>query len=165
MIRILTVLIGLALAPVPSAAEFRHFANFSLKSHFKITGDRVTPIPMKPILFDVSTDGVRVRITAAGDNEARTTFEIYRSDGVGRQRSGETTLDVIAGIQAMSTSGGVLRHLRLTRESLTITTFPGVSDQTIITHAVAAAPSPLATATTTKTVPSAPSVPSAPHAP
>ena len=33
---------------------------------------------------------------------------------------------------------GVLRHLRLSRESLTITTFPGVSNQTVVSHAVAA---------------------------
>ena len=45
----------------------------------------------------------------------------------------------------MSKAGGVLRHLRLTRESFTITTFPGVSDQTIISHAIAAELKPAAT--------------------
>jgi hypothetical protein len=140
MIRILPVLCGLALAPALHAADFTHFANFTLKSHFKVTGDRVTPIPIKPIVFHVSTDGVHVRVTAEGDDDARSSFDIYRSDGIGRQRAGETNLDVIPGIQAMSNSGGVLRHLRLTRESLTITTFPCVSDQTIITHALATPP-------------------------
>jgi hypothetical protein len=140
MMRILTVLIGLALAPNLRAETFRHFATFVLDSHFKVTGGRVTPIPMKPIVFQVSTDGVHVHLTAEGDAEARTSFEIYRSDGVGRPRPGEDTLDVIPGIQAMSKTGGVLRHLRLTREAFTITTFPGVSDQTLITHAVAAPP-------------------------
>lgn len=153
MIRILTVLLGLALASALSAAEFRPFANFILKSHFKVIGDRVAPIPMKPIVFHVATDGVRVRITAEGDDEAGTTFEIYRSDGVGRQRAGESTLDVIPGIQATSNSGGVLRHLRLTRESFTITTFPGVSDQTTFTHAVATVAN--TAASPAKTVPSA----------
>jgi hypothetical protein len=49
-------------------------------------------------------------------------------------------LEIIPGVQAMSRADGVLRHLRLSGESLTITTFPGVSDQTIVSHAVAAVP-------------------------
>ena len=150
MRRMLIVLIGLALAPCLRAEAFHHFASFVLDSHFKVTGGRVTPIPMKPIVFEVSTDGVHVRLTAEGDAEARTSFEIYRSDGIGRQRPGGDTLDIIPGIQAMSKSGGVLRHLRLTRDALTITTFPGVSDQTLITHAIATPP---------RSAPSAPSAP------
>jgi hypothetical protein len=128
--------------PVPAspAGEFKHFGDFLLTSHFKITGDKITPIPMKPIAFRVFTDGVHVRISAAGDDEAQTTYEIYRSDGIGRQRPGRGALEVIPGLQATTTTGGVLRHLRLSRESLTLTTFPGVSDQTIVSHAVAAEP-------------------------
>ena len=129
-------------APLCRAAEFKHFGDFLLTSHFKITGDKVTPIPMKPIAFRVFTDGVHVRISAEGDDEAQTTFEIYRSDGIGRQRSGRGALEVIPGLQASTTTGGVLRHLRLSREGLTLTTFPGVSDQTIVSHAVAAEPKP-----------------------
>jgi hypothetical protein len=142
MIRVLSLLLSLALGPALRAEELRPFATFVLHSHVKVTGDRITPVPMKPIVFHVSTDGVRVRISPEGDAEAGSTFEIYRSDGVGRQRSGETALKIIPGIQAMSKSGGVLRHLRLTREALTITTFPGVSDHTIITHALAVPTSP-----------------------
>jgi len=140
MIRALPVLISLALGTALRADDFRPFANFVLSSHVKVTGERVTLIPIKPIVFHVSTDGLHVRISAEGNEEATSTFEIYRSDGVGRQRSGEATLEVIPGIQAMSKTGGVLRHLRLTRESLTITTFPGMSDHTVITHALAIAP-------------------------
>ena len=142
MTRALSVLLSLALGSALSAEDFRPFANFLLNSHVKVTAERVTPIPMKPIVFHVATDGVRVRITAEGDEEASSTFEIYRSDGIGRPRRGEARLEVLPGIQAMSKSGGVLRHLRLTRESLTITTFPGVSDYTIITQALAMAASP-----------------------
>lgn len=140
MIRSIQLLICFALGSALRAEEFRPFANYVLSSHVKVTADRVTPIPMKPIVFHVSTDGVHVRITAEGDEEARSTFEIYRSDGIGRQRSGDAGLEVVPGIQAMSKTGGVLRHLRLTRESLTITTFPGVSDHSVITHALAMAP-------------------------
>lgn len=123
-----------------SADEFKHVGDFLLKSHFKVTGDKLTPIPIKPIHFRVYSDGTRLKIVADGNEESHTSFTIYRSDGIGRQRSGRGALEVIPGLQATSQTGGVLRHLRLTRESMTITTFPGVSDQTIVDHAVAAEP-------------------------
>ncbi len=130
----------LALSPLACALEYKHVGDFLLKSHFKLTGGQMTPIPMKPIAFRVFTDGTRIRVSAEGDDEAHTTFEIYRSDGIGRQHQGSGALEVIPGLQAMSNVGGMLRHLRLSRESLTITTFPGVSDQTIVSYSVAAEP-------------------------
>lgn len=140
MIRLLSITTGIALGSAALAAEFKHVGDFLLQSHFKLTGDKVTPIPMKPLALRVFTDGVRVRVSTEGDDESGTTFEIYRSDGIGRQRAGRGALEVIPGLQATCNTGGVLRHLRLSRESMTITTFPGVSDQTTISHAVAAEP-------------------------
>ena len=130
----------LAFASAAAAAEFTHVGDFLLRAHFKITGDKMTPIPMKPIAFRVHTDGVRIKVTAEGDEESSTSFEIYRSDGIGRQRTSGGALEVIPGLQATSRTGGVMRHLRLSRESMTMTTFPGVSDQTIVSYAVAAEP-------------------------
>ena len=138
----LTLVLGLALGSASAAEEFKHVGDFLLQAHFKLTGDKITPIPMKPIAFRVYTDGVRIKVTAEGDEEAHTTFEIYRSDGIGRQRAGRGALEVIPGLQATSHSGGILRHLRLSREAMTITTFPGVSDQTIVSYALAAEPRP-----------------------
>lgn len=140
MTRILSFIAFVALSTVVSAAEFKHVGDFLLQAHFKLTGQQVTPIPMKPIAFSVFTDGVRIRVAAEGDADSHSTFEIYRSDGIGRQRPGAGALEVIPGLQATSSVGGTLRHLRLCRESMTITTFPGVSDQTIVSHAIAAEP-------------------------
>lgn len=127
-------------SPAIMAEDFKHVGDFLLKSHFKLTGDKLVPIPTKPIAFRVFTDGVRVKVTAEGDDESRTIFDIYRSDGIGRQRQGGGALEVIPGLQATSNTGGVIRHLRLSKESMTLTTFPGVSDQTIISYSVAAEP-------------------------
>jgi hypothetical protein len=146
MIRSLSIALTLILASA-AAAEFKPVGNFLLHSHFKLTGDKITPIPMKPIAFRVSTDGVRIKVTAEGDDESHTTFDIYRSDGIGRQQPGRGALEVIPGLQATSNTGGILRHLRLSAESMTITTFPGVSDQTIVSYAVAAESIPAATPT------------------
>jgi len=98
------------------------------------------PIPMKPLAFRVFTDGTIIKVSTEGDEDSGTTFEIYRSDGIGRQRVEGGALEVIPGLQATSKSGGMLRHLRLSKESMTITTFPAVSDQTIVSYAVAAEP-------------------------
>lgn len=143
--RILPALLTIFLISSAFADEYKHVGDFLLQSHFKLTGQRVTPIPMKPIAFRVFTDGIRIRVTVEGEDESHTTFEIYRSDGIGRQRKGSGALEVIPGLQATSNIGGLLRHLRLSKESLTITTFPGVSDQTVVSYAVAAEPK-LATA-------------------
>ena len=128
------------LSPVATAEDFKHVGDYLLKSHFKLTGDKLTQIPTKPIAFRVFTDGVRIKVMTEGDDESHTTFDIYRSDGIGRQRQGGGALEVVPGLQATSNTGGVIRHLRLSRESMTLTTFPGVSDQTIISYSVAAEP-------------------------
>jgi hypothetical protein len=150
MKRIISLLLVLASISAARASEFKHVGDFLLQSHFKLTGQQMTPIPMKSIAFRVFTDGVRIRVKAEGDQEAFTTFEIYRSDGIGRQRQGSGALEVIPGLQATSNVGGVLRHLRLSRESMTITTFPGVSDQTIVSHSIAAEPKSVAAETAKK---------------
>lgn len=135
-----TITILLLTAALASASGFRHVGDYLLKAHFKMTGSEMTPIPMKPIAFHVFTDGVTIRMSPEGEENSYTSYEIYRSDGISRQRSGTGALEVIPGVQASTTADGTLRHLRLSRESLTITTFPGVSDQTIVSYAVAALP-------------------------
>lgn len=140
--RHLTTWIALCLlSPAALAGEFKHVGDFLLKAHYKLVGAQMTPIPMKSIAFRVFSDGTKIRVSAEGDPESYTTYEIYRSDGIGRQRPGAGALEVVPGLQAISNVGGTFRHLRLSRESMTITTFPGVSDQTIVSHSVAAEPS------------------------
>lgn len=148
MKQLAALFILLSCLTVARADEFRHVGDFLLQSHFKLTGAKVTPVPMKPIAFRVFTDGVRIKVYAEGDEESHTTYVIYRSDGIGRQRQGSGALEVIPGLQATCKTGGVLRHLRLSREAMTLTTFPGVSDQTIVSHAVAAEPVSPTTAAT-----------------
>lgn len=130
----------LVLSTTAHGEEFRHVGDYLLKSYFKLTGDKITPIPMKPIAFRVYTNGLMIKVATEGDEEAQTKFEIYRSDGISRQRTGGGAIEIIPGLQAMSKTGGVVRHLRLSGESMTITTFPGVSNQTIVSHAVVAEP-------------------------
>jgi hypothetical protein len=137
------VIVGLLsfLSVAANAAEFRHIGDFLLQSHFKVTATGAIAVPMKPVAFKVYTDGITVRINLMEDEkEAYTSFDIYRSDGISRQREDSGAIEIIPGIQASSNIDGTLRHLRLTKESFTLTTFTGISDQTTISHAVAAIP-------------------------
>ncbi len=138
------VLLGVTIS---TAGEFRHVGDFLLRAHYKITGAEMTPIPMKPIAFRVFTDGITIRVTPEGEESSHSSFDIYRSDGIARQRGDSGALEVIPGIQASTSAGGILRHLRLSQDSFTMTTFPGVSDQTIVSYAVAAVPKELQPAT------------------
>jgi len=148
MICCLFMALGLVPGTTAAAAdEYKHVGDFLLQARFKLSGDKITPIPMKPISFRVYSDGVHIKVTAEGDDESHTTFEIYRADGIERQRTGRGALEVIPGLQATSHTGGILRHLRLSRETMTITSFPGVSDQTIVSHAIAAEPKTAGTPT------------------
>jgi hypothetical protein len=122
------------------AEQFRHFGYYLIQSHFKIEGDKQRKILVKPVVFHVSTDGISVKVSMDGEAESTTTFEIYRSDGIGCQRGNRGALEVVPGVQAMHRSHGELRHLRLCKEFMTMTTFPGVSDQTVVIHAIAAEP-------------------------
>lgn len=135
-----TLLLSFFVLQSANAENFRHVGDFLLETHFKLTGAVMTPVPMKAIAFHVTTDGIHIRVAPEGQPDSYTSFEIYRSDGIARQKTDGGALEVIPGIQAFTTASGTLRHLRISENSLTITTFPGVSDQTIVSYAVAATP-------------------------
>lgn len=125
---------------VAGAEEFRHIGDFIIKSRLKITSGQVLPVAIKPLKLSAYTDGISVRISTSEDSDSASDYLIYRSDGIGRQKSAGGALEVVPGVQATSEQSGVFRQLRLTQDSLTITTFPGVSDQIVITHAQLAPP-------------------------
>jgi hypothetical protein len=134
----IAVLLGAVLGFAGAAAggEFSAMGDYMIHRQIKITGaGKVVDIPMKPLPLRVETDGVTVRISTSAENDEWSTFAIYRSDGIGRQTTAGGPLEVVPGVQATSDTGGVYKHLRLTRDTLTLTVFPGVSDQTVITHA------------------------------
>jgi hypothetical protein len=138
-------LLALAFACTARAeeGEFDPVGEFVIRSQTKITGTgKAVQVPIKPLKLSVSTDGVTIRLASGTQTDAWSTFTIYRSDGIGRQNVPGGPLEVVPGVQATSDHGGVHKHLRLTRDTLTLTVFPGVSDQTLITHAVLATPSP-----------------------
>jgi hypothetical protein len=127
-----------ASAGSPSAADFRHVGSYLVSSRLKITDDRVTRIALKPLAIDVFTNGVELRLVAASRDDATANYQLYRTDGIGRLNGRTGVLEVVPGLQASSSAEGILRHVRVTREALTITQFSGMSNQTLVTHAVAA---------------------------
>ena len=142
-LRTITVLATAALALCGSSAaeEFTAMGEYVIRAQMKITGSgRVVQVPIKPLPLKVETDGVTVRVSTESESDNWSTFTIYRSDGIGRQNAPGGPLEVVPGVHATSDHGGVHKHLRLTRDTLTLTVFPGVSDQTVVTHALLAPP-------------------------
>jgi hypothetical protein len=135
-----TTLLIIAGTLVAGAGEFRHIGDFIIKSRLKITSGQVLPVAIKPLRLSAYTDGISVRISTSGDSDSASDYVIYRSDGIGRQKTAGGALEVVPGVQATSEQSGVFRQLRLTQDTLTITTFPGVSDQIVITNAQLAPP-------------------------
>ncbi|WP_367874825.1 hypothetical protein [Luteolibacter sp. Populi] len=128
-----------------AAGEFTAMGEYLILRQMKITGSgRVVEVPIKPLPLKVETDGVTVRVATGttGETDNWSTFKIYRSDGIGRQATNGGPLEVVPGVQATSDTSGVHKHLRLTRDMLTLTVFPGVSDQTVVTHAKLVPPAP-----------------------
>lgn len=142
MMRLLatTFLLIIAGATAVVAEEFRHIGDFITHSRVKVSSGQILPVAMNPLKLSVYTDGISVRVSTSGDSDHATDYTIYRSDGIGRQRSSGGALEVVPGVQATSEQAGIFRQLRLTQETLTITSFPGVSDQIVITHARLAPP-------------------------
>ncbi len=141
--RALLASIALVLTAQAGDGDFGSFGEYVIRSQTKFTGKgKVIQVPIKPLKLSVSTDGVTVRLSTGKQEDAWSSFTIYRSDGIGQQNVPGGPLEVVPGVQATSDHGGVHKHLRLTRDSLTLTVFPGVSDQTVITHAVLSTPSP-----------------------
>ena len=137
----LDVILGCCLlATAAGAAEFRHIGDFVVRSRIKVAEDHAIPTAIKPLRLSAFTDGITVRISTTGDVEQASEYTIYRSDGIGRQQGENGALEVLPGVQARSEKGNILRQLRLTERTLTITSFPGVSNQVIVTHAVAVPP-------------------------
>lgn len=134
------VVIFLTLGGVAIAGEFRHVGDFMTESRLKVVESKTVMVATKPLRLSVYTDGITVRVSSEADVDQAAEYAIYRSDGIGRQRGENGALEVVPGVQAWTENAGVLKHLRLTLDSLTITSFPGVSNQTIVTHAVVAAP-------------------------
>ena len=132
----LTAAIAFAFATSASIAEMRHVGDFMLVCRSKLTGEKHQPMPIKPMVFHVSTDGVHVQVKL-DDKEETNIFHVYASEGIGRLNMDSNTLEIVPGIQASSNKGGELRHIRLTTGEMTITTFPARSDQAVVIHAVA----------------------------
>lgn len=118
--------------------DFRVFGDYIMDSRVKVTNGATQVMPIKPLRLRVFTDGISVRVQTEGDDSGHTSFKIYRSDGIGRQSEKNGAVEIIPGVQALSDQSGIVRHLRLSRETLTLTVFPGVSNQTIISTARAA---------------------------
>ena len=142
---ILSVLPGRGYAedrPAALPLGFRFIGNYQLSSKLRVEKGVSTAVVISPLYYRVYSDGIDVRVYCRSlDEENYIAYEIYRSDGIGVVRkSGE--IDLVAGVQANSIKGGVIRQVSVTRNSLTMVNMPPRSHRVIITRAVAVSKTP-----------------------
>lgn len=128
--------------PTKLPAGFRFIGHYKLNSKIRVENGETMPVVISPLIYRVYSDGMDVRVycLAAGE-ESFTTYEIYRSDGIGvARKSGE--IDLVAGVQAYCTKGQMIRQLSVTRNSLTMVKMPPRSHRVLITRATAVKEAP-----------------------
>ena len=116
---------------------FRLIGSYQLNSMFRVERGEGSSVVISPLYYQVFTDGIDLRLYHAASGEDQfTTYQIYRSDGIGvTRKSGE--IDLIAGVQALNTSGDMVRQISVTRNSFTMVKMPPRSHRVIVTRAFA----------------------------
>lgn len=122
--------------PVPDVPpEFSFVGTYQLVKRVKMRGGKPFNIAIPRVSYFVYSDGITLRFYGEAGGTSHTSFEIYRSDGVARQRENNVLANV-PGVQAKSTVGRVLRQVTLTERTMTLTKFPALSDAVEITYAM-----------------------------
>ncbi len=112
--------------------------NYLTAETAKIRNGKFITRPPAGLTYRVYSDGAELKVFTNHVTEHQT-YEIYRSDGIAvDESSGDTS--IVPGLQARSTSGASLRQLCLTKETLTITSFPPLSSEIIIIRATLVIP-------------------------
>lgn len=122
--------------------SFRLIGQYQLNSKLRVENGVSRAVVISPLVYRVFSDGMEVRVycETAGD-DSFTAYDIYRADGVGvAKSSGE--IELVAGVQAFSTKGKMLRQISVTRTSLTMVKTPPRSHRVVITRAMAVPASP-----------------------
>ncbi len=120
--------------------SYRYIGSYQLNSKLRVENGAAQAVVISPLVYRVFSDGMEVRVYCKISGEdSFTAYEIYRSDGVGVAKNmGE--IEVVAGVQARNTKGGMLRQISVTRNSLTMVKMPPRSHRVMITRAMVITP-------------------------
>lgn len=121
--------------PVPEAPpDFSYVGTYKLVKRVKMRSGKPFEVAIPAMIYQVYSDGISLRFYGESGGTSHTSFDIYRSDGVVRERRGNV-LENVPGVQARSSAGDVLRQVTLTGRTMTLTKFPAMSDAVEITYA------------------------------
>lgn len=121
--------------PVPEVpAEFSYVGTYRLVKRVKMRAGKSFEVAIPSVAYLVYSDGITLRFYGEAGGTHHTAFDIYRNDGVMRQRK-DNVLESVPGVQARSSAGDVLRQVTLTSRTMTLTKFPAMSDAVEITYA------------------------------
>ncbi|MDP0491992.1 MAG: hypothetical protein Q7Q71_13160 [Verrucomicrobiota bacterium JB023] len=110
---------------------FKEIGTFEVTGGQLLASKKLSALALAPLLLEVFTDGVDVRVKLSGQDEGYLEFQIYRNDGIFDGGSE----NLLPGLQGFSDQGGVIRHLSLTQEKLVIVKHPSRSSEIEVTYA------------------------------
>ena len=120
-------------------AGYRLIGSYELNSKLRVENGVSQSVVISPLTYRVYSDGIDLRVYCeTADEDSYTVYQIYRSDGVGVIKK-TREIELVAGVQAYSTNGNILRQISVTRNSFTMVQTPPRSHRVIITRAIAKA--------------------------
>ena len=120
-------------------AGYRLIGSYELNSKLRVENGVSQSVVISPLVYRVYSDGIDLRVYCeTADEDSYTVYQIYRSDGVGVIKK-TREIELVAGVQAYSTNGNILRQNSVTRNSFTMVQTPPRSHRVIITRAIAKA--------------------------
>lgn len=114
-------------------ADFEYVGSYEISRKVKLREGDVFDVIMKPLAVRVFTDGISIRIYGGGEEGGYTSYRVYRGEGI-IEAPDRTAIETVAGVQAKSMVGGVLRQLTLTERRLSIVSHPAVSGVTEVVY-------------------------------
>ena len=135
----LTALADTSDLPEDIPAGYRLIGSYELNSKLRVENGVSQSVVISPLVYRVYSDGIDLRVYCeTADEDSYTVYQIYRSDGVGVIKK-TREIELVAGVQAYSTNGNILRQISVTRNSFTMVQIPPRSHRVIITRAIAKA--------------------------
>ncbi len=112
---------------------FNLIGTYQAEEYAKVRSGEYLIRPSAALIYRVYSNGAELKVFTDNVVEHQT-FEVYRSDGIATDTTTGDT-QIVPGIQARSTSGSSLKQLTLTKNKLTVTSFPPLSSEILIMRA------------------------------
>lgn len=115
--------------------RFKLIGEYEMVSKVKVENGLSLQLMTSPLVYQVYSDGIDVRVyNKGGEERSYKSYHIYSSDGIG-VLSESSEIEYVAGVQAIFIQGDMVRQMSLTRDNLVMVKTPPRSNRVLITYA------------------------------